>query len=489
MGLHKLIAIYDDNKITIEGATDLAYSDDVRKRFESYHWNVLEIDGHDLEQIHQALETAKNEAQRPTLIVARTHIAHGAPNLHDSSKAHGAPLGDDEIKAAKQNLGLPADQAFYVPDEVRAQGKARAEEMAGIEKQWNTLLDEYRKKHPEKAALWDNYHSDTLPDDLSDCLPTFDKAVATRAASGSVLQELAKVVPNLVGGSADLAPSNNTMLKEYGSVGPDSFTGRNLHFGIREHAMGGMLNGMALHGGLRVYGATFFVFLDYCRPSVRLAAIMGLPVVYVFTHDSFFVGEDGPTHQPVEQLASLRCMPNMTVIRPADATETAAAWIAAMKNLSGPSVLVLTRQKLPLIDRNLHPPASEVEKGAYVLWQSADGNPDLVLLASGSEVSLAFDAGRELAKDHVVRVVSMPSWELFEKQDEAYRAQVVPRDCKARLAIEAGSGLGWKKYVGDNGIVLCMDHFGASAPYTVLEEKFGFTVKNILNQARALLKT
>ncbi len=481
LGLSKLIALYDYNNITIEGSTDLAYSEDVRKRFEAYNWNVLEVDGHNLEEIDQALVDAKAQSEKPTIIIAHTHIAQGSPNVADTSGAHGSPLGADEIKATKKNLGLPEDQDFYVPEEVRASFGAKADVGKESVAAWELLLAAYQASYPDKADLWAQCQSNVMPDNLADCLPAFSDAIATRAASGKVLQKLAEALPFLVGGSADLAPSTKTLLTDHASIGPNQFGGRNLHFGIREHAMGSMLNGMALHGGFSVYGATFFVFADYCRPAVRLAAIMKLPVIYVFTHDSFYVGEDGPTHQPVEQLASLRCIPNVTVIRPADATETGAAWVAALKNQTGPTALLLTRQNLPVIDRAAGPPADSLEKGAYTLWQSADGDPDVLLIGSGSEAALALVAAKALAGECCVRVVSMPSWELFEQQDAAYQAEVIPAGCPTKIAIEAGSSMGWHKYIGREGRVIGMDHFGASGPYEELEKQFGFTADNVVS--------
>ena len=489
LGLNKLIVFYDYNHITIEGSTDLAYSDDVRKRFLGYKWNVLEIDGHNLDEIEKALLAAKAEKERPTLIVTHTHIAHGAPNLHDSHKAHGEPLGAEEVKAAKKALGLPENQDFYVPETVREMFAARARELETRVTAWEAELKKYAAAFPEQAQTWDACMRQDMPADLEKIMPAFDLAtpVATRVASGKVMQKLAKALPWFVGGAADLSPSTKTNLDGYPSVGPGAFEGRNLHFGIREHAMVAALNGMALHGGFRVFGATFFVFADYCRPSVRLAAIMGLPVILVFTHDSFYVGEDGPTHEPVEQTASFRCMPNVSIIRPADATETAAAWLAALKHTDGPTLLLLTRHNLPVLDRSVYPAASNLEKGAYTLWQSAPGAPKLILLASGSEVSLALAAAKELAAETVVRVVSMPSWDLFEKQGQAYKDQVLPPECKARLAIEAGSSMGWEKYVRCRGRVLAVNHFGASAPYKTIAEKFGFTPANVVALARDLL--
>jgi transketolase len=488
LGLHKLIALYDSNRITIEGSTDLAYSDNVKRRFQGYNWNVIEIDGHDFRQIDRALLRAKRETERPTMIICQTHIGRGSPNKEDSASAHGEPLGDEEILATKRHLGLPTDQTFYVPERVRELFEQRRLRNTRRATAWDRLLRRYMDAHPDKATEWERYFEHTLPDDLEKMLPAFDPAtpVATRSASGTIIQHLAKAIPNFVGGAADLAPSTRTLISNTTSVGPGKFAGRNLHFGIREHAMGAMLNGMALHGGFRVFGSTFFVFADYFRPAIRLAAIMQLPVIYVLTHDSFYVGEDGPTHEPVEQLASLRCMPGITILRPAEATETAAAWAVALRNRRGPTALLLTRQNMAVIDRRHHPAASNVAKGAYTLWESAPGAPELILIASGSEVELAMKAGKVLAEGRRVRVVSMPSWELFEAQPATYRHEVLPPACTKRVAIEAGVSMGWERYIGPHGRTVCLDRFGASAPYKILGEKFGFTVDNVVEVARSL---
>ncbi len=486
--LHKLIALYDSNRITIEGSTDLAYSDNVKRRFQGYNWNVIEIDGHDYREIDRALAKARRETERPTLIICETHIGFGSPNKADTAAVHGEPLGEAEVLAAKRNLDLPPDTPFFVPERVRELFEARRLRNTRRATAWDRQMRRYMDAHPDKAAEWDRYFETVEIAEPEALVALFDpaKPVATRVASGTVIQQLARLVPNLVGGAADLAPSTKTLITHTSSVGPERYGGRNLHFGVREHAMGGMLNGMALHGGLRVFGSTFFVFADYFRPSIRLAAIMQLPVIYVLTHDSFCVGEDGPTHEPIEHLASLRVIPNLTVLRPADATETAAAWVVALHNRRGPTAILLTRQNLPVIDRTRFPAADSLARGAYILWESAEGAPELILMASGSEVSIALEAGQTLAAQCRVRVVSFPSWELFEAQPAEYREAVLPAACSRRVAVEAGVSMGWERYIGAAGRTVCIDHYGASAPYQVLNEKFGFTTENIIAVANAL---
>ena len=488
--LHKLIVFYDSNRITIEGSTALSYSDDVRKRFEGYGWNVLEIDGHDYAAIDQALTQARGQTQRPTLIIGHTKIGKGSPHMEGNSECHGAPLGAEEVKATKKNLGFPEDKDFYVPEEVRRIFAERLQEHQALYKKWEQSFSRFLKDCPDKGTQWKAFQKLDLPKDLDALLPAFDpaKPVATRVASHKVIQSLAKALPWLVGGSADLAPSTRTNMDGHGDVGPGAFAGRNFHFGIREHAMGSILNGMALHGGFRVFGSTFFVFVDYFRPAIRLAAIMKLPIIYVLTHDSFYVGEDGPTHQPVEHIASLRIIPNMTVIRPGDPTETGAAWAVALRNTQGPTAILLTRQNLPVLDRSKYPPAALVAQGAYTLWQSGEGIPQVLLIASGSEVSLALAAGAELAKENLnVRVVSMPSWELFERQTKKIRNAVLPPRCKLRVAVEAGSPMGWERYVGPKGRVIGMARFGASGPYGVLAKEFGFTPEHVVQTVKDML--
>jgi transketolase len=486
--LNKLVLFYDDNNITIEGRTNLAESDNVKMRFKSYNWNIIEIDAHDFDQIDKAIRKARRSKEAPTLVICKTIIGKGSPNKADTASAHGEPLGEEEVVLTKRNLGLPEDQSFYVPEEVTELFSKRHSALRRQANKWGRIFKAYASANPEKAAAWQSAQAGELPEDLASYLPQYEAGAseASRVSSGKAIQSMAKAIPYLVGGSADLAPSTKTFINDGGSIAPGSFSGRNFHFGIREHAMGSVMNGIALHGGLRIFGATFFVFVDYMRPTLRLAALMNLPVTYVFTHDSFYVGEDGPTHEPIEQLASLRCMPGMSVIRPGDPTETGAAWVAAMKNTNGPTALLLTRQNLDLIDRTVYPAATNLEKGAYVLWQSGEGAPDATLIASGSEVGLALKAAKELAAECNVRVVSMPSWDLFEAQPESYRAETIPADCPVILGIEAGSPMGWDRYIGKNGRMICMDHFGASAPFKVLEEKFGFTVENVVKTVREM---
>jgi len=488
--LNKLIVVYDDNRITIEGETSLAYSDDVRKRFEGYHWNVLSIDGHSHKEIDEAFAAARKETERPTIIIARTHIAKGSPNKQDTSHSHGSPLGDPEIAATKKVLGLPEDKTFFIPKEVYAMFAARKQELSSDYIQWHKRCAEFRKAKSALAEQWDIAQECRIPVDIEKVLPKFspDKAMASRQASGTTLQELAKAIPFLVGGSADLAPSTNTELKGLGSVQAGNMSGRNLHFGVREHGMASVMNGMALHGGFVVYGATFLVFSDYCRPAVRLSALMHLPVIYVFTHDSIFLGEDGPTHQAVEHLAALRAIPGLTVIRPGDAAETASAWAAALLNRHGPTALILSRQSIPTLDRSVCAPSSGLKQGAYTLWQNREGTPDVIILASGSEVGVALKAAQSMEKDKAtVRVVSFPSWELFDAQPASVKEDVLPAACKKRVVVEAGVSLGWQKYAGFGSEMICLDRFGASAPAEILAVKFGFTPENIAKAARKLL--
>ena len=486
--LEKLVMFYDSNTITIEGRTGLAVSDNVKGRFLAYNWHVLECDGHDYDQIDRAIRKALRLTGKPVLIICRTTIGKGSPNKQDTAASHGSPLGEEEVRLTKEALGFPPDQSFYVPEEVRTVFAERLSKTKRLRGRWRRIFREWSAANPGKASLWKRMMEDEIPADLAEALPPFDpeKPVATRSASGSVINALAEKLPQLVGGSADLSPSNKTWMKAYGAVQAGDFSGRNFHFGIRELAMTAIMNGLQLHGGFRVYGATFFVFSDYCRPAIRLAALMKLPVIYVFTHDSFYVGEDGPTHEPVEQLAALRAMPNLTVLRPADATETAAAWLTALKNRKGPTAILLTRQNMKVIDRTRCSSAANVEKGAYTLWQRGDGVPDLTIIASGSEVEISLEAAKMMT-DKNVRVVSMPSWELFEKQNKLYRDRIINPDCKRRLVVEAASSFGWERYASTwSYSMITLDTFGASGPYKALAEKFGFTAENVLAKAREL---
>lgn len=480
--LGKLIYLYDDNHITIEGDTALTFTEDVLARFQAYGWHTQRVgDGNDLEAIHRAIEAAKAALDRPSLIAVRTVIGYGSPKA-DNAACHGEPLGPDAARKTKECYGWPPEEPFHVPEEVRrAIGEAVAEGRKHQEA-WEALMQEYARAYPEEAALLKAYLNETMPEGWEKSLPVFDPAagpVATRNASGKVLNAVAPVVTNLMGGSADLAPSNKTFLSEGGS--------RNLHFGVREHAMGAILNGMALHGGVRPYGGTFLVFADYMRPAIRLAALMKTKVIYIFTHDSIGVGEDGPTHQPIEQLASLRAIPNLTVLRPADANETAAAWKTALE-ADGPVALALTRQNVPVLDVDREKIFQGVARGAYVLSESY-APARLLLVATGSETHLALEAQKVLEREKGIptRVVSMPSWELFERQEPAYRDAVLPREVTARCAIEAGSPMGWHRWTGSQGSVIAVDRFGASAPGSVLMKNFGFTVENVVAAALALL--
>ncbi|MGQ9630470.1 MAG: transketolase [bacterium] len=476
--LGNLIYIYDDNKITIEGSTNLTFSENVGKRFEAYGWQVIRIDGHNHDEISGAIEEGQRENTRPTLIIARTHIAKGSPGKQDSAESHGAPLGAEEVKATKENLGWPQEPTFIIPDKVKDLFAERVAELKGEYDEWQRGFEEWSKRHPDLAEKWRAHVDGTIPEGIEEELlkEVPDKPAATRATSGRVLQRAAQLVPSLCGGSADLEPSTKTAITSSPSVSPGSFEGRNLHFGIREHAMGAILNGMALYGGFIPYGATFLVFSDYMRPPIRLAAMMGIRVIYVFTHDSIFVGEDGPTHQPVEQLAALRAIPNLTVIRPADGVETAISWALALKNEGGPTALILTRQNVPPIPRGKDFSYKLVERGGYVLSDASGGRPDVTVIATGSEVAPALEAKGILEKEGIgVRVVSMPSAEIFSRQPSEYRESVLPPDCPRFAAVEAGSPSSWYRFVGRRGLVIGMERFGASAPYKVLAEKFGFT--------------
>jgi transketolase len=489
--LGNIIYIYDDNHISIEGDTDITFNEDVAKRFEAYGWHVQVVnDVNDLNALSNAINNAKIETSKPSIIKVRSHIAYGSPNKIDTAGAHGSPLGADELKLVKKYFGFDPEQSFVVPDEVLKYYRACGEKGAGTEQKWDDLYKAYKEKFPELAAEYELAASGELPKGWADSLPVFkpaDGKLATRQASGKALNAIASKLPNLIGGAADLAPSTDTNLKEYTSFTVERRDGRNFHFGIREHAMGSALNGMALTKGIIPFGATFLMFSEYMRPPIRLAAIMKIRPIFVYTHDSIGLGEDGTTHQPIEQLASLRSIPNITVIRPADANETSHAWRVAIEHKDGPVVLVFTRQALPIIDQDKYGKASELEKGAYILSE-ASKKPDLILMATGSEVSLIMQAQAKLEEEGIsTRVVSMPSWELFEKQSAAYKEKVLPKANKKRLAVEMASPMGWHKYFTDEGDMVAMHGFGESAPAEDLYKEFGFTVENVVNKAKALL--
>ncbi|MEX1377961.1 MAG: transketolase [Eubacteriales bacterium] len=482
LGLGKLIAIYDDNEISIEGSTDISFREDVQMRYKAYGWQVIDVaDGNDLEAISNAIKEAKKETERPSLVVCHTQIGFGCPAKQGSHSAHGEPLGKDNVTATKENLGWPLDKEFYVPQEVYDYTAEVTKKGAEAEAAWEKTFSDYEAKYPELAAQYKKDFSGELPDLWNDPeMFDFEGATASRASSGTTLNRLAKKVPNLFGGSADLAPSNKSNMSSMGDFSKETPDGKNIHFGVREHAMAAIGNGLALHGGVTPYVATFFVFSDYMKHSIRLSAIMKARLVYILTHDSIGVGEDGPTHQPIEQLASLRSIPDMTVMRPADSKETAAAWISALE-AKGPTALVLTRQNLPLYE-NSSPEG--VKKGAYILADSEKKVPDVLLLASGSEVELCMNAKDELkAKGVDARVVSMPSFELFEKQSDEYKESVIPNAVRARVGVEAASSFGWYKYIGLDGEMVCMNGYGASGPAEQVFERFGIVTKSVVDAA------
>lgn len=483
LGLGKLIVLYDDNGISIDGPTSLSFTEDVLKRFAAYGWHTQRVDGHNPAAVEIAIEEARRERDHPSIIACRTHIGFGSPNRQDTSKAHGEPLGAEELRLTKERLGLPVEEAFYLPERVREfmgqSGKAGAERQA----EWKAMFERYREAHPELAAEFEAAMKGELPAGWEAKLPTFapDKAMATRAASGAVLDAIADVIPTLLGGSADLTPSNNTLPKGKGSVTREDFSGRYVRFGVREHGMGSVMNGMVLHGGVRPYGGTFLVFADYMRPPIRLAAMMEQPVIFVFTHDSIGLGEDGPTHQPIEHLTTLRAIPNLVVYRPADAMETVAGWKVALERKHGPTALILTRQAVPVLGK-----VADAQRGGYTLVEVED--PQVILIGTGSEVQLAVEAQKELAAEGIrARVVSLPSWEVFESQPADYKESVLPARIKARVAVEAGSPLAWSRYVGLEGRVVGLDRFGASAPYQVLYQQLGITAEAVATAARELV--
>lgn len=488
LGLGNLVFIYDDNDITIEGSTALAYSDDVEMRFKSYGWHVQKVDGHNRKAIESAISAAVAETEKPSLIMAKTIIGCCAPTKAGTHSCHGEPLGAEEVAAMKKALGWPDDASFYVPDSVRqlfAEVKTDGEWASA---EWNELFARYREKYPDLAELWDAMWTRKVPEDITDrLLAAVDTAkdMASRESGGIVLQEVAKLVPSFVGGSADLAPSTKTWIKEEGAISKNDFSGKNFHFGIREHGMGAIMNGLAAYGGFIPFGSTFLVFADYTRPTIRIAALNHSQVIYVFTHDSIFVGEDGPTHQPIEQIASMRTMPGVTVIRPADTVETAVAWATALKNTNGPTVLALSRQKLPALNRENPAAAKDAEHGAYVAAEAPGEYLDAILIATGSEVHVAIGAQKLLAEEGIsCRVVSMPSFELFDAQSDEYKESVLPSEAVVRIAIEAGTPFGWGQYVGAYGTVIGMNRFGASAPANVLAEEFGFTPDGVARRVK-----
>lgn len=489
LGLSKLIVLYDSNNITIEGNTDLAFTEDVNKRMEAFGFQTLTVeDGNNLEEISKAIELAKAEKTKPSFITVKTKIAFGCPAKEGSESSHGSPLGEENVKALRDNLGWEEQEAFVIPQDVYDNFAQKAKKGQEAEDNWNKLFKAYCEKYPEKKKLWDKYFAVIDDEKLLNCDEFWsyeDKPQATRSLSGNMINRLAKIMPNLWGGSADLGPSNKTVIKDGGSFSKNNYLGRNIHYGVREFAMAAIANGITLYGGTKTFVGTFFVFSDYLKPMARLAALMKIPVTYVLTHDSIGVGEDGPTHEPIEQLAMLRAMPNINVFRPADATETAAAWYSAITSKNTPTVLALSRQNLPQIEGS----SKETLKGGYIIAESIKAKPDAIIIASGSEVSLAVDAKKELMeKGFDIRVVSMPCMDIFEQQSDEYKEKILPQTVEKRLVVEAGSSICWGKYLGFKGKSVTIDTFGASAPANVLFKKYGFTVENVVNKALSILK-
>lgn len=488
--LGKMIYLYDSNKISIDGSTDLAFTDDTKKRFEAYGWDVQIIDGHNHEEIEEAIKKAQ-KTDTPSLIECKTTIGYGSPNKEGTAESHGAPLGDDEIKITKEKLGLDPNEKFQVSDSVYSKMRGAVKKGADLEAQWKEKLEQYEKVFPVDGVSFNRFVSREMPEDWSEILPTFEtdaKGLATRKASGKVLNSIGEHIFNLLGGSADLAGSNNTELEKESAFSATNRQGRNFHYGVREHGMAAALNGLALHGGIIPYGGTFLVFSDYNKPSIRIAALSEIPSIFVFTHDSIGLGEDGPTHQPIEHLAALRATPNVYVFRPSDANETAVCWKCAIEREHGPSLLVLTRQSLPTLDRKKYADVSGAEKGAYILKKESGENPDLILMSTGSEVHLALEAAEKLEEDgKSIRVVSMPCIDLFEAQSKDYRNEVFPPSVRKRISIEAATTLGWHKWVGSDGIAIGIDRFGTSAPYEEAYEDLGITVDRIIKDAESLL--
>jgi len=490
--LGRLTYLYDDNRITIDGSTDLAFTEDRAGRFEAYGWQVIRVDdGNDVAAVDAALTQARSDP-RPTLIVARTHIGFGLPTKQDTAAAHGEPPGETEAQAAKEKLGWPLEPKFFIPDDVARHFHEIGERGGEAVKKWQELFSAYRRAYPQLAAEFERIQDGALPSGYVNSLPVFpadQKGLATRASSGKVINALAPLLPELIGGSADLTGSNQTKISGEGAFAADNRDARYIHFGVREHGMGSVLSGLALHGGLIPYGGTFLVFSDYMRPAIRLASMMGLRVIYVFSHDSIGLGEDGPTHQPIEHLAALRAIPNLHVVRPADANETAVAWAYALERIKGPTALILTRQSVPTLDRTEFAPASGLRKGAYVLADLGSGDPELILMASGSEVALIVEAGRALAEGGLaVRLVSFPCWEAFESQSPGYQDMILPPQVKARLSVEAGVQQGWSRWVGEKGVAIGLERFGASAPYQVIYRELGLTPDKIVEAGRGLLE-
>jgi transketolase len=490
--LGKLIYLYDDNRISIDGSTELAFTEDRKARFDAYGWHTqLVMDGNDVESIDSAIKTAKKDP-RPSIILCRTQIGFGLPTRQNTSKAHGEPPGEEELNGAKNNLNWPIEPRFFIPEDVLVHFRKAIKDGRELENEWNDRLTRYRKEFPEKANELIRRLNSNLPEDWESSLPSFpadEKGMASRVASGRVINNLAGKIPELIGGSADLAPSNLTWINGFPAFQAESPEGRNFHFGVREHGMAAVVNGMALHKGLIPYGATFLVFSDYMRGALRISALSHIPSIWIFTHDSIGLGEDGPTHQPVEHLASLRAIPNFSVIRPADANETSEAWKVAIKRRNGPTALILSRQSIPTLDRKLYAPASNLFRGAYILADLGAGKPELILMASGSEVHLILQAALKLVNTiKSVRVVSFPSWDLFKDQELEYQSLVLPPDGTPRLAVEMGVSQGWERWLGSFGSMIAIDHFGASAPANNLFEKFGFTVENVIKKAQELIK-
>ena len=492
--LGRLVYLYDDNDISIEGHTDITFKENVGKRFQAYGWQVLgPVDGNDLDAIENAIQEARSETDRPSLIICKTTIGYGSPNKAGTAGVHGEPLGEEEVRLTKRNLEWPSNEPFFIPHEALEHMREATQRGKSQQEEWENKLQAYSKEYTQEAERLASELKGDLPNGWDQALDELfigqEKPIATRVASGQVLNAITPNLHALVGGSADLSPSTKTIMKDRGDYGEGNHAGHNMHFGIREHAMGAIVNGMALHGGVIPYASTFLVFYDYMRAPVRLAAFMGLRVIFVFTHDSIAVGEDGPTHQPIEHIIGLRSVPDLVTLRPADATETAEAWRVALERKSGPTAMALSRQSLPILDRKVFAPASGLRRGGYVLWE-ASTSPDVIIIGTGSEVHIALEAGQLLQEKGVsARIVSLPSWELFEAQSEEYRREVLPPEIKARISIEAGMPLGWDRYVGPEGVVIGISRFGASAPQKVVYEQFGFTAQRVMDEAQNLVKS